>query len=69
MATSPLPDAPGVLAGSAHDLPRTDGDAVLTRLDRDPLVPLGHLERYADRYPTSASRRSRLAAGQSFFVS
>ena len=29
MATPPLPDDPGVLAGPAHDLPGADADAVV----------------------------------------
>jgi len=44
MATPPLPDDSGVLAGRAHDLPRADGNAVLARLDGDPLVTFANRE-------------------------
>jgi hypothetical protein len=43
MAIPPLPDDPGVLAGSAHDLPGADADLVVVS-DIDPLVPVANRE-------------------------
>ena len=46
MATPPLADDPGVLAGPAHDLPGAEGDAVVLTVaipvvrEIDPLVPV-----------------------------
>ena len=56
MATPPLPDDSGELAGPAHDLPRADGNAVLARLD-DPTLPLQDALQLVRPYFERAARR------------
>ena len=63
MATPPLPDDPGVLAGPAHDLPGADADAVALPVavavlpEVDPLVPVANRE--GSSLPGERRRRRR----------